>query len=75
MLVHFALALVPGFGLVESGEREEWTLFAQQKVRVEGGGGFVEVSGLPGNFRYTGLQLYFEGLSGYAPDPGRKNSS
>ncbi len=65
------LTLVPGFGLVEKGEQEEWVLFARQKVRVEGGGGFVEVSGLLANPHYTGLQLYIEGLPGYVshPDP------
>ncbi len=72
------LALVPGFGWVESGADEGWILYARQKVRRSGGdrGGFVEVSGLLANSRYTGLQLYCENLPGYAPepDPGKEQT-
>ncbi|NLI70424.1 MAG: hypothetical protein GX364_06145 [Firmicutes bacterium] len=63
------LTLVPGFGLVDKEEQDEWVLFARQKVRVEGEGGFVEVSGLLANPHYTGLQLYIEGLPGYVSHP------
>ena len=70
-----ALSLVPGFGLLER-EGAEFTLLAAERVRLNHGGGHIQVSGLLAQPEGTFVSLYIYRIPGIndmtveKPSPG-----